>query len=416
MKQRLLTLLLSLLLLGCGGAGSSTSTATTFPNYEDTNTATSITTVASIAKSFSISDKQFLLSLFATEYFWYDKIDTNINVSGYDDPNSMINALRYKELDIWSYAETYEEYENFANQTSSGSFGFIYNSETFQIISVVLGSPAQSAGLWRGDIITHINDVNISYENLYEAKNNLDVSVTFRVQRGTQTLEIEIAPAIYTYQVTQYKILTTQSGKKVGWMRYDQFSSSSVQEFDGVFRAFKEQNIDELIIDLRYNGGGYLTTASILMDKIAGYYNDSMVQFVLKHNANLSYQNSSYSFEKDDNSLSTISRVFFLTTDDSASASEVVINSLKPYIDVYTIGSTTHGKPVGMSGRSYGEYIYWLINFEIVNANGEGDFYSGIAPTCEAEDNLNYLRDDTRGNMLKEALHYIETGDCLEGN
>ncbi|MBN2824574.1 MAG: PDZ domain-containing protein, partial [Campylobacterales bacterium] len=411
-------LLVSLLLMGCGGGGESdsSSSATTFPDYEDNKTATSETTTGSSTSSFSISDKQFLSSLFATEYLWYDKIDTDIDPSAFDDPNTMIDALRYKELDRWSYAETYEEYENFANQTSSGSFGFRYNSETFQVISVVLGSPAQSAGLQRGDTITQINDENISYERLLEAKNNLNVEATFTIQRATQTLKIKIAPAIYTYQVTQYKILTTQSGKKVGWMRYDQFSSSSIAEYEAAFNAFKEQNIDELIIDLRYNGGGYLTTASILMDKIAGYDNDSMIQFVLKHNANLSYKNSSYSFEKDANSLSTISRVFFLTTDDSASASEVVINSLKPYIDVYTIGSTTHGKPVGMNGRSYGEYIYWLINFEIVNANGEGNFYSGIAPTCKAEDNLSFLLDDMNGNMLKEALYYIENGDCLEGN
>ncbi len=400
-------------LVGCGGGGGATSSS--FPIYDDNKTQSSSTNSPSVS-DFTSSDKQFLRLLFATEYLWYDKIDIAIDTNLYDNPQAMIDALRYQELDRWSYSETYEEYENFANQTSSGSFGFTYETQTFQITSVVLGSPAQSAGLERGDILVSINDENITAQGLSEARSRLNEEATFGLLRGDKGLQITMAPAIYNYQVTQHQILTTPSGKKVGWMRYDQFSSSSYEEFDRAFDIFKEQNIEELIIDVRYNGGGYLTTASNLMDKIAGYAHDSKIQFVLQHNPHQSYQDSYYAFEKDSNSLSNLKRIFFLTTPRSASASEVVINSLKPYIDVYTIGTTTHGKPVGMHGRSYGEYIYWLINFEIVNANGEGNFYGGIAPTCEAQDTLDYPQNDPNDNMLKEALYYIEYEICLEGN
>lgn len=400
-------------LVGCGGG--SEATTSNFPIYDDNKTQSSSTNIP-IVSDFTSSDKQFLRLLFATEYLWYDKITIDVDINLYDNPQAMIDALRYQELDRWSYSETYEEYENFANQTSSGSFGFTYEVQTFQIMSVVLGSPAQSAGLERGDILVSINDENITAKGLSEAKSRLNEEAAFRLLRGDKTLRITMAPAIYNYQVTQHQILTTASGKRVGWMQYDQFSSSSYEEFDRAFDVFKEQNIEELIIDVRYNGGGYLTMASNLMDKIAGYTHDSKIQFVLQHNANQSYQDSYYSFEKDPNSLSNLKRIFFLTTPRSASASEVVINSLKPYIEVYTIGTTTHGKPVGMHGRSYGEYIYWLINFELVNANGEGNFYGGIAPTCEAKDTLDYPQNDPNDNMLKEALYYIEYEICLEGN
>jgi len=403
-------------LVGCGGGGSDTSgTTSNFPLYDENKTQSSSTDSPSV-RSFTTSDKQFLRLLFAAEYLWFDKIDIDIDTNLYDNPQDMIDALRYQELDRWSYSETYEEYENFANQTSSGSFGFTYEDQTFQVTSVVLGSPAQSAGLQRGDILLTINDENITAIGLSQVKNRLNEEATFGLLRGDKTLQIIMAPAIYNYQVTQHQILTTPSGKRVGWMRYDQFSSSSYEEFDKAFDIFKEQNIEELIIDVRYNGGGYLTTASNLMDKIAGYAHDSKIQFLLQHNANQSYQDSSYSFEKDSNSLPSLKRIFFLTTSRSASASEVVINSLKPYMEVYTIGRATHGKPVGMHGRSYGEYIYWLINFELVNANGEGDFYEGIAPTCEAKDTFDYPQNDPNDNMLKEALHYIENEICLEGN
>ncbi|KIM13206.1 MAG: hypothetical protein KU38_00645 [Sulfurovum sp. FS08-3] len=400
-------------LVGCGGGGGATSSS--FPIYDDNKTQSSSTNSPSVS-DFTSSDKQFLRLLFGTEYLWYDKIDITIDTNLYDNPQAMIDALRYQELDRWSYSETYEEYENFANQTSSGSFGFTYETQTFQITSVVLGSPAQSAGLERGDILVSINDENITAQGLSEAKSRLNQEATFGLLRGDESLQITMAPAIYTYQVTQHQIFTTPNGKRVGWMRYDQFSSSSYEEFDRAFDVFKEQNIEELIIDVRYNGGGYLTTASNLMDKIAGYAYDSKIQFVLQHNPNQSYQDSYYAFEKDSNSLSNLKRIFFLTTPHSASASEVVINSLKPYMEVYTIGTTTHGKPVGMHGRSYGEYIYWLINFELVNANGEGDFYSGIAPTCEAKDTFDYPQNDPNDTMLKEALYYIEYEICLEGN
>ena len=408
-------LLLSLFLLGCGGGSNSTSqsVATNFPSYNEQNSS-SITTISS--SSFSLNDKNFLLSLFENEYLWYDQIDTHIDLDAFDEPNSMIDALRYKPLDIWSYAETYEEYEAFANQTSSGNFGFRYNAQTFQILNIVLNSPAHSAGLQRGDIITHINDQNISYEVLKEAKANLNVESTFRVLRNQESMTLKISPTIYSYSVTQYDIFILNTGKKVGWLRYDQFSSSSITELENAFNYFKLFEVDELIIDLRYNHGGSLTITSILMDKIAGYNNHNKVQFTLQYNDKLSYQNSHYRFEQDDNSLSSLSRVFFLTTQDSASASEVLINSLKPYMNVYTIGSTTHGKPVGMSGRTDGEYIYWLINFLIVNSHAEGAFFDGIAPTCEAQDNFDYPRYDINENMLKEAFYYILYGVCLENN
>ncbi|MEA2029169.1 MAG: S41 family peptidase [Campylobacterota bacterium] len=415
--QKNFIVLLALFLISCGGGGSSSdstqSVATSFPSYNEQNSS-SITTVSS--SNFSLNDKNFLLSLFENEYLWYDSIDTNIDLDAFDEPNSMIDALRYKPLDIWSYAETYEEYEAFATQTSSGNFGFRYNAQTFQILNIVLDSPAHSAGLQRGDIITHINDQNITYELLNEAKENLNVESTFKILRNQEDMTLKIAPSIYNYSVTQYDIFVLKSEKLVGWLRYDQFSSSSITELENAFNYFKLNKIDELIIDLRYNGGGSLTITSILMDKIAGYNNHNKVQFTLQYNDKLFYQNSHYRFEQDDNSLSTLSRVFLLTTDNSASASEILINSLKPYMQVYTIGSTTHGKPVGMSGRTNGEYIYWLINFLIVNKHEEGAFFGGIAPTCEAQDNFNYPRYDINENMLKEAFYYILYGECLEDN
>ena len=373
------------------------------PTQSISNNSSSSTT------NFGSSDKAFLTYLFNNEYLWYDKIDTNIDSSSFTTPMSMIDAIRYRELDKWSYAQTYQEYEDFSNQKSTGSFGFYYGNN-FQVLNIVLDSPAYKSGLKRGDIITQINDQNISDEVLLNAKANLNIASKFKVIRDNKSLELDITPSIYTFRVTDYKILN-MSNKKIGLLRYDQFTSASITQLDKAFKYFKDNSIDELIIDLRYNGGGSLATTSILLDKITGISYNKKLQFYLNYNDIQQKFNENYYFEKDDNSLD-MKRVFFLTTSNSASASEVAINSLKPYIDVKLIGSTTHGKPVGMSGRSYGNYVYWLINFTILNSNSSGEFYNGLSVDCKVDDDFNYPRDNINEDMLEEALYYIEYNRC----
>ena len=147
------------------------------------------------------------------------------------------------------------------------------------------------------------------------------------------------------------------------------------------------------------------------MDKIAGYNNENAIQMKLKFNDNYTHENTNYTFEKDTNSLN-LSRVVFITSEYSASASETVINGLKPYMNVKLIGSSTHGKPVGMVGRSLNDYIYWLINFSVYNTNDEGDFYNGIEVDCSIYDRVEGSRTDINEELLKEALYYIDNGSC----
>ncbi|MCV6606581.1 MAG: S41 family peptidase, partial [Campylobacterales bacterium] len=179
---------------------------------------------------------------------------------------------------------------------------------------------------------------------------------------------------------------------------------------DEAFTFFKTNNIDDLIIDLRYNPGGSVTTASILLDKIAGH-NDGKLQMTLKWNNNFSKFNEEYHFENDENSLN-LKRVFFLTTSNTASASELVINALKPYMDVVIIGDNTSGKPVGMAGRKHQGLIYWLINFSIYNSQNNGDYFYGLYPNCSVSDSYEYSRTDKRDPLLSKALHYVDNDNC----
>ena len=174
------------------------------------------------------------------------------------------------------------------------------------------------------------------------------------------------------------------------------------------------------------------------MEKLFGYSRDRLIgqaiemlvpeqyrvghpekrQLYLDWNANYQQNNSTYSFEdldmQDGNELN-MQRIFFLVTKSSASASEAIISSLIPYLgssNVITIGADTHGKPVGMSGRIYGDNYYFLINFFVRNNANETTSFDGISVTCLAEDDLTHLMGDANETMLETALDYIQTGAC----
>jgi len=237
------------------------------------------------------------------------------------------------------------------------------------------------------------------------------------VLRDGNEVNVDVTAKEYTFKVTLGNIIDN-NGTKVGYLRYDSFTETSVAEFEQEFTKFKAENISELVIDLRYNGGGSVDTTSALIDNISNAYAGKR-QMYLDWNANYKSKNTSYSFEdadmQDGNELD-MKRVIFLVTKNSASASEALINALVPYLgtaNIVTIGDDTHGKPVGMSGKGYGNNYYFLINFFVNNNTDNSTSFDGIAATCTAEDDLTHLMGDTEETMLKTALHYIDTGACL---
>jgi len=389
-----LILSLSLLLSSCGSSSSSNSNVET--------------------EIFSLDEKEFLHNLFLTEYLWYDQVASNIDYAQFTEPQEMINALRIDPYDQWSFTMSQQEYEDYTNQQTSG-FGFGYTSDFF-IYLVRINAPAYGL-LFRGDQILEINGEAVTDSLVSQASNNLNTATTFTLLRDGTQLDVTVIPSEYTFTVSLGKIIT-QGTQKIGYFRYDSFTESSVAEFESIFTLFHNENIDELVIDLRYNGGGSVATASALLDNVTNAY-ASQIQMYLDWNANYQHNNSTYTFEdadmQDGNELN-MKRVFFLTTKGSASASEAVINALVPYFgedNIITIGNSTHGKPVGMTGRVYSTNYYFLINFFVKNNADDTTSFDGILPTCLAEDDITHIMGDENETMLKTALHYIETSLCL---
>ena len=308
---------------------------------------------------------------------------------------------------------------------------------------VTPGSPAEKAGLKRGDWIgrvdgkqllaTNFSDINkLLPSNSTSVKvlkcsftaNSTNDGVIFREDDESKTITLTRA-AVEENPIHTYKVLTTNGGAKVGYLLFNQFkrgyneldlenSDEYEQQLRTVFTEFKSAGIDELILDLRYNGGGYVSTAQLIASMIAP--SSKLGTKWLECRPNTSRKSSWYNLltadEVADCNLS-LSRLYVIATSSSASASELMINNMRALdMDVIHIGTQTEGKVVGMEvidhlynstkKAEFGNYRYTLhpVTFRSYDAKGRSDYEGGLVP--------NHYYDEY---MDEESLRWIEWGD-----
>ncbi|HOV15476.1 MAG TPA: S41 family peptidase, partial [Spirochaetota bacterium] len=214
---------------------------------------------------------------------------------------------------------------------------------------------------------------------------------------------------IVTQNMVLYKNIFFIGSKIVAYMVYNEFSQASENEIFDTFNYFKENYVNELIIDLRYNPGGSVDISHKLVNLFAGYNNSGRVYLKMVYNDRRLNNYSKLYIKKEGDSLN-LKRVFFITTEQSASASEAIINGVKPYMDVKLIGVKTHGKPVGMNAHIYENYLFFPITFKLYNGDGVGEYFEGLPVDKEAKDDVRYDFGDESDDCLKNALNYIENG------
>jgi len=167
-----------------------------------------------------------------------------------------------------------------------------------------------------------------------------------------------------------------------------------------------------VIIDLRYNGGGLVSTAELLGDYLGGLVAQSLIFSSTEFNADRAAQyNETELFELRGNSIS-LSRLVVIASRGTASASELVANGMIPHVDVAIVGDRTFGKPVGQIGLEFCDKILRPTAFKLANALGDGDYFDGLPADCAAVDDLSVAVGDSLDPNMVAAMSYLDTGAC----
>src|SRR5262245_56920839 len=191
--------------------------------------------------------------------------------------------------------------------------------------------------------------------------------------QGTER-EVEIIQEKYPMPAIAVEKLLDIDGHKVGYIVLRHFVGMGARDFSGAALNFQRQGIDELVLDLRMNGGGLLDTAQGIARMIGGKRLEGRTFLKIIHNNRYRDLDSVERFNHQWTSLS-LPRLFIITSEKTCSASEALIQGLSPYMEVITVGAKTCGKPVGFLPVAYGDRVYYAITFKSVDARGEGDYY-----------------------------------------
>lgn len=282
--------------------------------------------------------------------------------------------------------------------------------------SVEKASPAGRAGVKRGWRITKINgSTNITTANAGYIVQNVFQSnattFTFLKPDGT-TVDASLNAASYQENPVMLDSVYTVGAKKIGYFVFSSFlgdTNAVYNNFSRIANRFASEGVQDLVVDLRYNGGGYVSVAEKLADYLAPNSANGGVMITQKFNKNYSAYNSTDLFRKE--GPLNLSRIFFIVSSSTASASELLINSLKPYMDVVLLGaSKTHGKPVGFFPIPVGNWYIFPVSFSTVNKNGEGAYYGGLSLNNQVADGLDKDWGDLTETSLASAVKYIASG------
>lgn len=348
----------------------------------------------------------------------------------WDTPEDLFYEGLIAEEDKFSWiVEDYEELENYLQGSSKSAgfkYGFAYapNSNTKVMAYVIYVSPdgpADIGGLRRADFITEVNGTEMTVNNYQGIFNSDDLVLGLStVENGNlvKSGDIYVTKAEYKEKPVAIEKIFTVEGVKIGYL----YLSTFLGEFEiddaklnDAFGKFKAEGVDELIVDLRYNSGGYSEFSADLASMVTGQFegeiftqqvwNDDWQNYWVKNNAEYLYHrfDGEISTGEAINSLN-LNRVYVIETFRSYSASESFLIGLEPYIDVIHIGSNTGGKFQGSTTvydsegffnkkniNTSHKYAIQPLIYKFANANGYSDFIGGLTPDIEFEESISNL-------------------------
>ena len=350
-------------------------------------------------------------------YLWNDEIP-EVDLASYSSPSDLLNDLAWHPNDQWSYIGQASTVQSFYDEGEFIGHGYgwtWYEDGTLRLNFVYEDSPAYEAGMRRGFAVIEIDNKDIRNINIKTAvgPNTVGHQTTFTViNLEGDTTQLTMAKEVVKMNTVLHTEVNEVAGKQVGYLVFKSFVTPSIAELDQAFNEFKGQGVEELVLDLRYNAGGRVSVAKHLLSWLAPFSAEGQTMFEYSHNTDRAEEhNSLVVFDSISHSLN-LNKLVVLTSLGTASASELIINSLRPYIPVVTIGYDTYGKPVGSYGftTSDEQYVIAPISLRIVNANGEGDYFNGLTPDSYTVDNPKVPFGDDEEWGFQQAMYYIENG------
>ncbi|HEY0678009.1 MAG TPA: S41 family peptidase [Chitinophagaceae bacterium] len=360
-------------------------------------------------------------------YLWYTQIPTNFNARSYADPNKIMEAIRTysKEpgftnpVDVWSFAYKQKDWDDVSsgNALDFGLSVFFRVEGDLRVKYVEKTSPAGVAGIKRGWRITKINgNTNMTTSNaefiVQAVWNSPNSTFTFQKPDGS-TVDIPLVAAAYQENPVFLDSVYTVGSKNVGYLVFNSFlgdTTAVYNKFQQVFSKFAQQNVSEVVVDLRYNGGGYVSMQHKLANYLVKSTSSGSLMMTQSFNDKYApYFNESTVFSK----LGSVNpdRVYFIVSSNTASASELLINNLRPVVDVKLVGpSKTYGKPVGYFPYPVGEWYVFPVSFRSTNKNGEGNYFGGMTLDNVVADGLDKDWGDVNEASLASVLKHIGTG------
>ncbi len=365
------------------------------------------------------------LRTYMLDWYYWTGASPNPDPAAYDTVQKYFDALLYAgdpvvPKDRWSYIQDSASYNQFFGAGKTLGYGVFVNglelALPLKLRYTEPQSPAAAAGLKRGDTIVSVNGRSAAdliatndFSALTPAKAGDVLTLEIIGDAGARTVLLSATTFDLT-PVSSVKVLDVPGRGKAGYLLLKDFVTQAETPLADAFTQFRAQGATELILDLRYNGGGRVSTANVLASLVAGASFNGQVFSQLGYNARHSASNSV--FRLGGGPAPAFSRVVVLTGQRTCSASELIVNGLKPYVNVVTVGAVTCGKPFGFNPVESCGNVYSAVNFESTNSVGEGGYYGGIAAKCPAVDTFSDVLGDAAESLTAAATSYLANDVC----
>lgn len=387
-------------------------------------------------------------------YLWTDDLPVSPDMSA--DPETFFKSLLVSgDRFSWIQEDYRELIKSLQGISREAGYEFVLYKESessdnvhAQVLYIKPASPAETAGLKRGDLITHVNDQQITVSNYKTLLKSVKESHTIRYkplladeQKFDTEKSLTLSVIEYTENPNYLSKVITVDGKKIGYYVYNFFAQGTDEnekvyetEMENIFQDFKANGITELVLDLRFNSGGSEAAANSLASYVGKgisnstvfakrSYNEQVEKIITEDpNAGPEFLITRFA-EKTSNigDMLTGGRVYVLTSSRTASASELIINALRPFMEVFLIGDVTYGKNVGsitLNDENNPANTWGLqpIVVKVYNSLGQSDYGNGFSPDVLHKDNSLFLQPlgDVKEALLSNAIGHI-TGTATTG-